>query len=53
MMKNFGKLSLKGSTHFEEKMTAVLNNISNDIETSINPHYYKCIILIGGYGRGE
>ncbi len=52
-MKNFGKLSLKGSTHFEEKMTAVLNNISNDIESSINPDYYKCVILIGGYGRGE
>jgi len=52
-MKNFGKLSLKGSTHFEEKMTKVLNNISDHIESHINPDYYKCVILIGGYGRGE
>lgn len=52
-MKSYGKLSFKGSVHFEEKMTSLLNDISNDIENSINPKYYTCVILIGGYGRGE
>ena len=52
-MKSFGKLSLKGSVHFEEKMTKLLNDISSDIEASIVSSSYTCVILIGGYGRGE
>ena len=34
-------------------MTDLLNDISVEIENSINSDYYKCVILIGGYGRGE
>lgn len=52
-MKSFGKLSIKGSNHFEEKMTELLNDISEDIENSVSQELYKCVILIGGYGRGE
>lgn len=52
-MRTFGKLSLKGSAHFEDKMTRLLSDISMDIEESIDSNLYKCILLIGGYGRGE
>ena len=52
-MKYFGKLSIKGSLHFEQKMTDLLNDISSDIEKHIPSDHYKCVILIGGYGRGE
>jgi len=52
-MKSFGKLSLRGSVHFEEKMTNLLNDISIDIEKFIDSTLYKSVILIGGYGRGE
>ncbi|NQY52277.1 MAG: hypothetical protein HRT42_01785 [Campylobacteraceae bacterium] len=52
-MKSFGKLSFKGSPHFEEKMTSLLNDISSDIENVIDLKSYTCVILIGGYGRGE
>ena len=52
-MKSFGKLSFKGSAHFEEKMTSLLNDISSDIENVIDLKSYTCVILIGGYGRGE
>ena len=52
-MKSFGKLSVKGSSHFEEKMTLVLSDISSEIKETIDANLYKCILLIGGYGRGE
>jgi len=52
-MKSLGRLSFKGSIHFEEKMTHLLTQISVEIENSISANSYNCLLLIGGYGRGE
>jgi hypothetical protein len=52
-MRNFGKLTIKGSSDFELKLSQVLENIALDVELLINKDLYEAIILIGGYGRGE
>ncbi len=52
-MRNYGKLTIKGSTQFEAKLSQVLENIALDIELLINKNLYEAVILIGGYGRGE
>ena len=52
-MHNYGKLTVRGSIDFEEKLSLVLNNIKEDIEKSVSSKLYEAIFLIGGYGRGE
>lgn len=52
-MRNFGRLTIKGSLAFERSLSQVLENIALDIELLINKDLYEAIILIGGYGRGE
>lgn len=52
-MRNYGKLTIKGSTQFEAKLSNVLEDIALDIELLINKDLYEAVILIGGYGRGE
>jgi len=52
-MGNYGRLTVNGSKHFEEKLSLVLDAMAADINTLVDDSLYEAIILIGGYGRGE
>lgn len=52
-MSSYGRLTLKGSEQFEEKLSLILDDISSDIKHLVDKNLYEAIILIGGYGRGE
>lgn len=52
-MSSYGRLTVKGSKEFDEKLGKVLDDISLDIKTLISEDLYEAVILIGGYGRGE
>lgn len=52
-MSSYGRLTIKGSKQFEEKLSSFLDNVRHDIEYLVDSEFYEAIILIGGYGRGE
>ena len=49
----WGQFTYKGTKEVEIKINNLLTEVSEAIEVNIPQSFYKSILLIGGYGKGE
>ena len=51
--KNWGRFTAKGSQKVEVLITRMVEEIVTVIADTIPEKHYKCLYMLGGYGRGE
>lgn len=50
---NWGKFTAKGSPKVEVLITRMVEELVDSIHNAITEKEYKCLYMLGGYGRGE
>jgi hypothetical protein len=50
---SWGRFTVYGSTHLEQRLTSLIEGVNEVCEPILTPECCRAMVLFGGYGRGE